>query len=65
MGADTAPLFPTFGPAAECFLVQYQEYIATGAWARLVFNCAEAMSASTSPVPIAPVNRAASAQPMH
>ncbi len=33
MGAATAPPLPDFGRAAA-----YQEYVATGSWARLVFE---------------------------
>ncbi len=36
--AATAPPFPAFGMAAARFLAYYHECIATGAWARLVFE---------------------------
>ncbi len=38
MGADATPLFSIFGPAASRYLSQDQEYVATGTWARLVFE---------------------------
>jgi hypothetical protein len=48
MDAATAPpLLPAIAWAAACFLAQYQESIATGALAKLVF--AEATNASISP----------------
>jgi hypothetical protein len=38
MGAATAPSFPAFGQAAMRLVALYQECIAIGAWARLVFG---------------------------
>jgi hypothetical protein len=64
-GCSYRAAIPDFGWPAMLIMVQYQECVATGTWARLVLKLAEATSALTSPVRIfrERMRRAASALP--